>query len=104
MVLGSMSNRTYYVYIMANKSCTLYTGVTCDLARRVAEHRQKLVPGFTERYNITQLVYFEVFGEIRSAIDREKLIKGWLRCRKIALIEAVNPEWKDVTSDIPFMR
>ena len=87
----------YYVYIMTNKSRTLYTGVTNDLERRVYEHKQKLVPGFTAKYNITRLVYFEVTQDIQAAIAREKQIKGWLRSKKIALIESVNPEWKDLS-------
>jgi putative endonuclease len=82
---------------MTNKSRTLYTGVTNDLERRVYEHTQKLVPGFTAKYNITRLVYFEATGDVEVAISREKQIKGWLRRRKIALIESVNPEWKDLS-------
>ena len=87
----------YYVYIMTNKSRTLYTGVTNDLERRVYEHKQKLVPGFTAKYNIARLVYFEVTQDVQAAITREKQIKGWLRSKKIALIESVNPEWKDLS-------
>ncbi len=82
---------------MTNKSRTLYTGVTSDLERRVYEHKQRLVPGFTGKYNITRLVYFEVTYDVRAAIAREKQIKGWLRRKKIALIESVNPEWKDLS-------
>ncbi|MGH7771135.1 MAG: GIY-YIG nuclease family protein [Candidatus Binatia bacterium] len=89
--------KQYYVYIMTNKSRTLYTGVTSDLERRVYEHKQRLVPGFTGKYNITRLVYFEVTYDVRAAIAREKQIKGWLRRKKIALIESVNPEWKDLS-------
>ena len=80
--------KTYYVYILASASRTLYVGVTNNLERRVLEHRRKLIPGFTARYNINRLVHFEVFGDIRAAIGREKQIKGWLRSKKIALIEA----------------
>jgi putative endonuclease len=69
--------KQYYVYIMTNKSRTLYTGVTNNLERRVAEHKQKLIPGFTTKYNLTQLVYCEAFSDIRDAIAREKQIKGW---------------------------
>jgi len=89
--------RQYYVYILTNKSRTLYTGVTSDLERRVYDHKQKLVPGFTSKYNITQIVYFEETQDIQAAISREKQIKGWLRRKKIALIESVNPEWKDLS-------
>jgi putative endonuclease len=88
-----------YVYIMTNRSYTLYTGVTNDLERRVHEHKMKLVGGFTARYNITKLVYFETTGDIESAIAREKQIKGWLRRKKVDLIESVNPEWRDLSLD-----
>ena len=90
---------SYYVYIMMNRSRTLYTGVTSNLERRVYEHKQKLVPGFTSKYNITQLVYYETCADVREAIAREKQIKGWLRAKKIALIESVNPEWKDLSTE-----
>ena len=89
----------YYVYIMTNKSGTLYTGVTNALVRRVDEHKGKFVDGFTTRYNITKLAYYESTSDVASAIAREKQIKGWLRHRKIALIEAVNPIGKDLSSD-----
>lgn len=89
----------YYVYIMTNHSKTLYTGVTNDLKRRVYEHKSKLIPGFTSKYNINKLVYFEETPDINSAITREKQIKGWLRRKKIDLIESVNPEWKDLSED-----
>lgn len=87
----------YYVYILTNRSRTLYTGVTNDLTRRVYEHKQKLLPGFTEKYNISRLVYFEETSDVRDAIAREKQIKGWTRAKKIALIESINPEWKDLS-------
>ena len=89
----------YFVYIMANVSGTLYTGMTGNLERRVAEHKQKLVPGFTARYNITRLVWFESTPDVKSAIAREKQIKGWLRAKKVALIESVNPQWRDLSED-----
>lgn len=89
--------RQYHVYIMSNTSRTLYTGVTNDLARRVGEHKGKLVPGFTSKYNITNLVYAEATRDVNAAIAREKQIKGWRREKKIALIESVNPEWDDVS-------
>ena len=82
---------------MTNRSGTLYTGVTNDLMRRVYEHQQKLVDGFTKKYNISQLVYYEETPDIVSAIAREKQIKGWLRKKKVALIESVNPYWKDLS-------
>jgi putative endonuclease len=84
---------------MTNKSGTLYTGVTNNLERRIYEHKQKLVPGFTTKYNITRLVYYEATDDIGAAIEREKQIKGWLRRKKIALIDAVNPEWRDLSVD-----
>ena len=90
--------KRYYVYIMSNRSRTLYIGVTNDLVRRVYQHRQRLIPGFTSRYNIDQLVYYEVTDDIRAAIAREKQLKGWLRAKKIALIEAMNPEWDDLSA------
>ncbi len=88
--------RQSYVYIMTNKSRTLYTGVTNNLERRVYEHKNKLVPGFFTKYNITRLLYFEVVEDVRSAIAREKQIKGWVRAKKVALIEAANPSWEDL--------
>jgi len=89
----------YYIYIMTNWSRTLYTGVTSDLKRRVYEQPHKLIPGFTQKYNITHLAYFEETHDVISAIAREKQIKGWLRSRKIALIEATNPKWDDLSAD-----
>jgi putative endonuclease len=86
-----------YVYIMASRSRTLYTGVTNDLERRVAEHQRHLVPGFTSRYRAERLVYFETWRRIRDAIYREKQIKGWRRSRKIALIESMNATWADLS-------
>lgn len=88
--------RTYWVYIMASRSRVLYTGVTNDLGRRVHEHKQSLIAGFTQRYRITRLVYFEEYADIRDAIAREKQIKGWVRSRKIKLIEERNPTWDDL--------
>lgn len=89
--------RKYYVYIMTIKSRTLYTGVTNDLERRVIEHKRQLIPGFTSKYNITQLVWFEDFDDVNQAIECEKKIKGWRRSKKIALIESENPDWKDLS-------
>ena len=92
--------KTYYVYIMTNHSKTLYTGITSDIIKRVYEHKQKLLEGFTKKYNITKLVYFENTTDVMVAISREKQIKGWLRRKKIVLIESVNPSWKDLSEDI----
>jgi len=88
-------NRTSYTYIMASRSRVLYTGVTNDLDRRVTEHKQG-VTGFTSKYRVTRLVYYETFGDIRHAIAREKEIKGWNRLRKVRLIESRNPTWRDL--------
>jgi putative endonuclease len=84
---------------MTNKSGTPYTGVTNNLERRIYDHKQKLVPGFTTKYNITWLVYYEATDDIGAAIEREKQIKECLRRKKIALIDAVNPEWRDLSVD-----
>jgi putative endonuclease len=81
---------------MSNISKMLYTGVTNDLERRVFQHKTKEIDGFTKKYNIHRLVHFEAFGDIRDAIAREKQLKGWLRAKKVALIESMNPEWKDL--------
>jgi Predicted endonuclease containing a URI domain len=86
--------RDYYVYIMTNNSGTLYVGVTNNLIRRVAEHKAGTAKGFTSRYKMTRLVYFEVGGDAIAAIEREKQIKGWVRRRKIALVAAQNPKWR----------
>jgi len=89
------------VYILTNKSHTvLYTGVTSNLGKRVHEHKTKIVPGFTSRYNVDKLVYYETTDDIQAAIAREKQIKAGSRQKKIALIESMNPEWKDLTEDL----
>jgi putative endonuclease len=85
--------------MMANRSRTIYTGVTSDLPRRVYEHKNKLIPGFTSKYHIDRLVYYESTEDVESAIAREKQIKGWLRTKKVALIESINPEWLDLSVD-----
>jgi putative endonuclease len=89
----------YYVYIMTNNSGTLYTGVTNDLQRRVFEHKNKLGEGFSKRYKLTRLVYYETATDINAAITREKQIKGWLRAKKLKLIESVNPQWRDLSEE-----
>jgi putative endonuclease len=86
----------YYVYILTNRSKTLYVGVTNHLVRRVWQHKEKRIPGFTRKYNLDRLVYYEIFGDVRGAIRREKQIKGWLRARKIALVESLNRQWQDL--------
>lgn len=92
-----MGGKIYHVYILTNAAKMLYTGVTGNLVRRIGQHKKITVPGFTERFNLTRLVYFEAFGDIRAAIIREKQIKGWLRSKKIALIEASNPDYCDLS-------
>jgi len=92
--------KSYHVYIMASASRVLYIGVTGDLLRRVMEHKRMRVPGFTARYRVTGLVYFEAFGDIRTAIAREKHLKGWLRARKLALVESFNPNWRDLAPEL----
>ena len=89
----------YFVYIMTNRSGTLYVGLTNNIIRRVHQHKKKLVKGFTDKYNIDKLVYYETFTDIASAINREKTIKGWLRRKKIELIETGNPKWTDLSND-----
>ena len=89
----------YCVYIMASRTRTLYIGVTNNLLKRVIQHKQKKVPGFTQRYNVTRLVYFEQYGGIGLAIAREKQLKGLLRKKKVDLVESKNPEWKDLSDD-----
>ena len=98
---GSIVDKQYYIYIMTNKRDTvLYTGVTNDLKRRVYEHKGKLVEGFTKKYKITKLVYYEVFDSIESAILREKQIKGGSRQKKIDLINSMNKEWRDLYEEL----
>jgi putative endonuclease len=87
---------TYYVYMMTNRSSTLYTGVTNDLERRVLEHRSRVPRSFTARYRLDRLVYFEDTDDVTAAIQREKEIKGWKRNKKIALINGMNPRWLDL--------
>jgi putative endonuclease len=91
----------YYVYVLASRiGGTLYIGVTGDLVRRVYQHKEKLVKGFTKKYDVTRLVYFEQFGEIGAAIRREKQLKRWNRAWKIRLIEETNPNWDDLYPSI----
>ena len=90
-------DRQYYVYILTNQICSvLYVGVTNDLVRRIYEHKRKIVDGFTKKYNIDKLVYYEEYSDIMEAIAREKQIKAGRRKMKIALIDTLNPEWEDL--------
>ena len=93
------ANKKYYVYIMTNKSGTLYTGLTENLLKRVHQHKNKLIEGFTKKYNINKLLYFETFADVYSAIAREKTIKGWVRRKKLDLIRTTNPNWADLSED-----
>jgi putative endonuclease len=91
----------FYVYLLASKKQgTLYLGVTRGLVRRIYQHREKLLPGFTSKYDVRRLVWFEVYDDPTSAISREKEIKKWRRAWKIALIEKDNPDWKDLYPDV----
>jgi putative endonuclease len=91
----------YFVYMLASdRNGTLYTGVTNDLVRRIAEHRDGQVPGFTHRYGVTILVWYEEFGDIQDAIAREKQIKGWNRAWKVRAIEKTNPVWNDLMAGL----
>jgi len=94
-------SRTYCVYILANRSRNLYTGVTGGFEERIVEHRQGLTPGFTTRYRIFRLVYFEEFADVHAAIAREKEIKSWRREKKIWLIQRDNPTWADLAGKLP---
>jgi putative endonuclease len=89
--------RSYYVYIMMSRSDTLYTGMTNDLQRRVYEHKQKVLDGFTKKYNIDMLAYYEETDDVEAAISREKQIKSWRRSKKVELIESMNPQWRDLS-------
>lgn len=93
------TTKQYYVYILSSKSRILYTGITDDLIRRVCEHKNKLIKGFTNKYNINRLVYYEATKDVYAALRREKQIKGWVRSKKITLIETTNAEWKDLSNE-----
>jgi putative endonuclease len=86
----------FHVYVLANRTRVLYVGVTSDLRTRVFQHKSHVVPGFTHRYNVDQLMYFEEYGEPMTAIEREKRLKRMTRAKKIALIERENPNWRDL--------
>ena len=91
----AIAERLYYVYILASASRVFYTGVTNDLKRHVQQHQQKQIAGFTQRYNVAQLMHYEVFRDVRLAIAREKQIKAWRREERVALICKHNPRWRD---------
>jgi putative endonuclease len=91
--------KTYYVYIMNSPTGTLYTGMTSNLMRRVYEHKRKLRAGFTKKYNVTRLAYYEETSDVQTALAREKEIKKWRRSKKIALIKTMNPKWQDLSEE-----
>ena len=88
--------KRYYVYVMSSRSLNLYTGITDNLYRRVLEHKIGQIEGFTKRYHINRLVYYEIFEHVGNAIQREKQIKAWTRAKRLALIKSVNPTWQDL--------
>jgi putative endonuclease len=95
-----MRSHTYYVYLLTNwNNKVMYVGMTNDLKRRMSEHKSKAAPGFTSRYNVNKLVYYEVMTDVRDAIAREKEIKKWRREKKNRLVESMNPEWKDLSGE-----
>jgi putative endonuclease len=98
-IIALMRTRSFFVYIVASPSRVLYVGVTGDIQRRISEHREKLVPGFTAKYNATRLVYFEEYDRADQAIIREKQLKRWARPKKVALIERANPKWRDLSAE-----
>jgi putative endonuclease len=91
--------KSYFVYILTNRSRTLYTGMTNNLERRVLEHKSGLIDSFTKKYRVNRLVFFETTSKVHDAIKREKQIKSWTRAKKIDLIEESNPEWRDLSED-----
>ncbi|MCQ2125228.1 MAG: GIY-YIG nuclease family protein [Fibrobacter sp.] len=95
-----MEKHSYTYILFSQRNGTLYIGVTNDLKRRVSEHKSKAIPGFTQKYGVDKLGYFEEYNDIRFAIEREKVLKGWRRDRKIKLLESVNPTWKDLYFDL----
>jgi putative endonuclease len=99
--MGGGRKLKFYVYILAsNRNGTLYVGMTNDLRSRIAQHKSAAIPGFTQKYDVKMLVYFEEFNDSRDAIAREKQLKWWRRKWKLQLIESVNPEWKDIAFEL----
>ena len=91
--------KTFYVYIMASKTGTLYTGLTSNIKKRVWEHKNHVVPGFSDKYKAERLLYYETIGDSLSVIGREKQIKNWRREKKVKLIESINPQWADLSRE-----
>jgi putative endonuclease len=98
---GGLDAQQFYVYILTNRSRTLYIGVTNDLERRVAQHADGQASEFARKYRINQLGYYEITSNIDAALARERHLKGWKRARKLALIESMNPDWRDLRSHDP---
>lgn len=97
-----MKQKTYYVYILASKrNGTIYVGVTVNLAKRIAQHKQGAIDGFTKKYNVKRLVHFEGTDDVKRALHREKQLKDWKREWKVSLIEKHNPDWRDLSFTIP---
>ncbi len=94
-----MERRTYFVYVVASKSRVLYIGMTNSIDRRVWEHKNGVIEGFSKQYRCHRLVYYESFDDVRKAIDREKQLKRWSRMKKVWLIERMNPAWEDLAAD-----
>jgi len=93
------TQRRYFVYILSSVTNRLYIGITNDLERRVVQHKRRELEGFTSRYGIDQLVYYEETDDVYAAISREKQLKGWMRIRKIQLVQDMNPDWHDLAAD-----
>jgi len=91
--------KTYFVYILGSLSGTLYVGITSRPERRMWQHKQRVTDGFTSKYDVDRLLYWESFDDVRNAIEREKQLKGWRREKKIALIRSMNPHWEDLSKD-----
>jgi putative endonuclease len=96
-----MSQNTYYVYIIGGKSETLYTGITNNLERRMLEHKRKLKKGYSSKFGLNKLLYFDTFAHALDAIEAEKKVKGWTRAKKLALIRTINPTFEDLSKDWP---
>ena len=95
-----MNTKSYYTYILTSCNNTvMYVGVTGNLKFRLHEHKTGMVDGFTKKYNVSKLVYFETFSDVKNAIEREKQLKGWSRAKKNRLVEKMNPEWKDLSDE-----
>ncbi len=95
-----VASKSYFVYILGNQTGTLYTGFTNDLVRRISEHREKKMKGFTRKYNVARLLYFEETDNVHAALAREKEIKAWKRSKKLELVRTANPTFRDLGEDL----